>query len=417
MAIFPAAPAGGRNTLPTRLIEMRIQLWSYNYDPESSGIGPLSTVVARALAERGHTLEVVAAHPHYPEPRWGRRLRPYREQRDGIGVVRLPIWPGRGSAARRIRQEASFTLPLAAAIPFLGRPDVLIAVSPSFPGLGPAMLFSRARRIPWVLWLQDILPDGAMATGVLREGRLIDAARRFELAAYRSARRILVISDSFRDNLIAKGVPEQKLVRVYNPATRPVRAQPRPEAEIDHRAVLNMGNIGHTQNLTAITRAFEESRELEEMGATLTMAGDGVAGDEVRRAIRTDRVTVTGMVGAETLEPLLLRAAVGLVSQSYEGVDFNVPSKLSNFLGWGLPVVAAVRPESEVAKIVQLSGAGWVTASPTECAATLATALADPAERSRRGASALAFAQGELTPEQAASRIERAIAGLTPSSA
>ena len=50
---------------------MRIQLWSYNYDPEPSGIAPLSGVWARAMQARGHEVEVIAAHPHYPEPQSG----------------------------------------------------------------------------------------------------------------------------------------------------------------------------------------------------------------------------------------------------------------------------------------------------------------------------------------------------------
>ena len=58
----PAAPAP----------PLRVQLWSYNYDPEPTGIGPLSRVLAQALSQRGHRVEVVAAHPHYPEPRWER---------------------------------------------------------------------------------------------------------------------------------------------------------------------------------------------------------------------------------------------------------------------------------------------------------------------------------------------------------
>ena len=88
---------------------MRIQLWSYNYDPEPTGIAPLSGVWARAMSELGYDLEVVAAHPHYPEPKWGRRLRPYRERRDGIRIWRLPIWVGRANVVERVRQELSFT--------------------------------------------------------------------------------------------------------------------------------------------------------------------------------------------------------------------------------------------------------------------------------------------------------------------
>ncbi len=168
---------------------MRIQLWSYNYDPEPSGIAPLSGVWARAMQARGHDVQVIAAHPHYPEPQWGRRLKPYRELRDGIPVLRLPLWVGRGSALQRMRQEATFTTAMSLAAPTLKTPDVIVAVSPSFPALVPAMANARARRIPWVLWLQDILPDGATMTGILEEGRVVRLARRLERAAYPSAPR------------------------------------------------------------------------------------------------------------------------------------------------------------------------------------------------------------------------------------
>src|ERR1700730_5808818 len=103
---------------------LRIQLWSYNYDPEPTGIGIVSTVWARGLRDRGHEVEVVAAHPHYPEPRWGRSLRPYREVRDGIPVLRLPLWIGRASAAERYRQELTFMAGQAGAAPIFAKRDL-----------------------------------------------------------------------------------------------------------------------------------------------------------------------------------------------------------------------------------------------------------------------------------------------------
>src|SRR3954465_9196164 len=98
---------------------MRIQLWSYNFDPEPSGIGPVSTAWAHALMARGHDVVVVAAHPHYPQSLWGHRIRPYRERNDGIAVLRLPLWIGRDSGAQRIRQELTHTAALAAVAPIL----------------------------------------------------------------------------------------------------------------------------------------------------------------------------------------------------------------------------------------------------------------------------------------------------------
>jgi colanic acid biosynthesis glycosyl transferase WcaI len=310
-----------------------------------------------------------------------------------------------------MRQEATFATALTLAAPTLRSPDVIVAVSPSFPALVPAMANARARRIPWVLWLQDILPDGATMTGILEEGRIVQLARRLERAAYRSASKIVVISESFKDNLRAKGVDENKLVRSYNPASRPILEAMRDPAGIDPNVVLTMGNIGHSQNLVNVVRSFEHSDTLSELGARFVLAGDGEAGDEVRAVRRTERVCVTGVLGSDALEREMRRAAVAVVSQGYAGVDFNVPSKLMNFMAYGIPTVASVRADSEVGRIINASGGGWVTdsADSGQLASKLAEVLQEPTSLETRGRAALAFAQQQFSPEHSAVRFEAAL--------
>ncbi len=342
---------------------MRIQLWSYNYDPEPTGIGIMSTVWARGLRGRGHQVEVVAAHPHYPEPRWGTRVLPYREERDGVDVLRLPLWIGRASAAERYRQELTFMAAQAMATPFLRRPEVMVSGSPSFPALLPAVANVRARHIPWVLWLHDLLPDGATATGLVEEGgTVIRLARRLELAAYRGADRIVVPSRSFIDNLVAKGVQREKVELIHYPATRIPGRLFEPEIDEGGLRILSMGNIGHSQGLTSLVRAFEARPELT-TDASLVITGTGVAADEARAEVRTDRVRMVGMADDDRLEHELRGADIALVTQRYEGSEFNLPSKLMNFTAYGLPVLAAVNPVGEVARIVRESRAGWVVDS------------------------------------------------------
>ena len=82
------------------------------------------------------------------------------------------------------------------------------------------MLNARLRRVPWVLWLHDILPDGAAATGLVDDGQVLRAARALERVAYREADRIVVLSKAFTRNLEAKGVPSDKIELIYDPATR-----------------------------------------------------------------------------------------------------------------------------------------------------------------------------------------------------
>ncbi|MHB8656577.1 MAG: glycosyltransferase family 4 protein [Solirubrobacteraceae bacterium] len=390
---------------------LRIQLWSYNFDPEPTGIGIVSTVWARGLRDRGHEIEVVSAHPHYPEPSWGTRRLPYREVRDGIPVLRLPLWIGRTSVAERYRQELTFMAAQSAATPFLGRPDVMVSASPSFPALLPAVANVRVRRIPWVLWLHDLLPDGATATGLVDDrGAVIRLARRLERAAYNAADRIVVLSSAFTANLVGKGVPEAKIELIYDPATRVPLAHAAPGRTAGRLRILSMGNIGHSQGLTALVRAFEAHPDL--IGdAQLQITGVGVAADEARAEICSDRVRMLGIVEDQQLEEELQRTDIAFVSQRYEGSEFNIPSKLMNFMAYGLPVLAAVNPAGEVARIVRESGAGWVidSSDPDALPREVARLSRHREEIAERAAISRTYADEHFTQAGFAARFEQTL--------
>jgi colanic acid biosynthesis glycosyl transferase WcaI len=375
---------------------LKVQLWSYNYDPEPTGIGPVSKVLAEDLRERGHEVRVIAAHPHYPSPEWGQRLLPYREVRQEVEVLRLPLWVGRATSGQRVRQELTFMAALSAAAPTLGTPDVMVCASPSFPALLPSMVNAGVRGVPWILWLHDILPDGAASTGLLEEGGLLlRSARRLERSAYRRANRIVVLSEAFGRNLEAKGVPREKIRLIYDPATRSPRNE-RARSVLGRPRLLSMGNIGFSQGLAELVEAFEADSSIE---ADLVITGNGVAAGDVKAALRTDRVQMRGLVSDDELEAELAKATIALVTQRYEGAEFNVPSKLMNFMAYGLPVLAAVNPESEVAQIVKRSGGGWVADSsdPLSFPRRVAEALSDPEDIARRGRAAREHASREFT--------------------
>src|SRR3954469_5076530 len=339
---------------------MRIQLWSYNFDPEPSGIGPVSTAWAHALQARGHEIVVVAAHPHYPKPIWGHRVRPYRERHEGVPVLRLPLWIGRDSGIQRIRQELSYTGALGAVAPVLPSADVMVAVSPSFPALLPAMVHARVRRMPWILWLQDILPEGAATTGLIDRGPALKLATWLERAPSHPAYRIVVISDVFAYNLLRKGVPASKLTRIYNPSPAPVPPHASGPPRNGRRRVLVMGNVGHSPGPAAVVRTPEESRVLEETDTELRISGHGMAAGEVAETITTDRVRMLGLISKSALQDELRHASLGLVTQRGDVAEFNLPSKFMHCMANSLPTFAVVNPESETARLVETHAAGWV---------------------------------------------------------
>lgn len=406
----PASSDGHPQLAQFRLVH--IQLWSYNYSPEPQGIAPLTAMLAKELLARGHEPLVVAAHPHYPEPKWGTRLKPYRERRDGVPVLRLPLWIGRDSGFERIRQELSFAVAQSCAAVLLPAADVLVGVTPSFPALAPLMATAKLRRTPWVMWLQDIVTDGAATTGQLNEGRLLAAARKFERYTYASADRVVVISEAFRANLIAKGVPTSKIELIRNPSSRDVDA-PNDIDDLVRRPpkVLAMGNIGHSQGLDRIVEAWNANPQLADLGATLVIAGGGVAADDVRALIGSRSVQIPGVLYGPELEPELRGASIGLVSQRADISEFNLPSKLMNYLAYGIPVIASVNPESETARIVLEAGAGWVTdaAHPQQFAEKVAEVIRDRDALRRASAAGFAYAQSAFAPAAVSRRFERVL--------
>jgi colanic acid biosynthesis glycosyl transferase WcaI len=281
------------------------------------------------------------------------------------------------------------------------------------------MLNAKTRRVPWVIWLHDILPDGAAATGLVDDGLIMSAARKLETTAYAKAAKIVVLSSAFTRNLVGKGIPEAKVSLIYDPATRVPRTRSNGREDGDGRfsrgpRLLSMGNIGYSQGLAPLVGAFEQSSALADTPVTLAITGNGVAAEDVRNAIVSDRVEMLGVVDDASLETQLQDASVALVTQHYEGAEFNIPSKLMNFMAYGLPVLAVVNPAGEVARIVEAAGAGWVVDSskPDAFPAKVKEILAAPEGIQRCGAAARRYAQDHFTIEGFAARFEEVLLGV-----
>jgi colanic acid biosynthesis glycosyl transferase WcaI len=396
----------------------RVQLWSANFAPEPTGIAPVSTVLADALVERGWDVDVVANHPHYPDPRWGSRRWPYRQRRGEVKLLRLPLLVGRETAKQRLLQEMSIVSGYLAATPILGppllrKPDVLLVVSPPFPALLAAVINGRLRGLPWVYWMHDLLPDGAVSTGLVDENSpIIRASRWLERVAYEQCDSIAVLSQAFADSVLAKGVPPEKVELIYDPATRPfpdLSSNGHGPPEDREIRILSMGNIGLTQGLAPLVAAFERSPEIAERKVKLVITGNGVAAGDVEAEIRSDRVEYLGLVSDERLERELSSATLALVSQSYTGAEFNLPSKLMNFMAYGLPIVAAANPAGETARLVEKAEAGWVADSsvPDLFPQTVISAIADPDDLRRKAQAARAYAEESFSRQAFAGSFDR----------
>ncbi len=168
---------------------------------------------------------------------------------------------------------------------------VFLASTPPIQGVLGGML-KKFKKTPFVYNLQDIFPDSLVGTGLAKkDGLLWKIGRVIENFTYRNADKIIVISQDFKRNIMAKGVPEEKIEVIYNwvdeNAIIPVKDE---ENELfeefgisrEKFRVVYAGNLGNAQNIEIIVEA---AKRLKDKGnIEFVIFGTGGLEDEIKAA-------------------------------------------------------------------------------------------------------------------------------------
>jgi glycosyltransferase involved in cell wall biosynthesis len=258
--------------------------------------------------------------------------------------------------------------------------DVMfIASTPPIQG-ALAALVKKFNRIPLVYNLQDIFPDSLAGTGLAKKGGLLwKIGRVIENFTYRNADKIIVISEDFKWNIMAKGVPEDKIVVIYNWVDQnAVVDVPRAENILFDRYGLDRnkfyvtynGNIGLTQNmdmLLEVAKALEANENIQ-----FVLVGNGAYLEQVKQIIKDRNVGNVTLLPFQPYEEISHVFSLGDVSLviSKPGVGANsVPSKTWSIMSASRPVLANF-DENELKTIIEENNCGIFTKAGDKVAFT-----------------------------------------------
>ncbi len=365
---------------------MHVLLLALNYWPDQLGNAPLMVGMCEGLVKLGHRVSVVCAFPHHET---GRIEAPYRGQlfqrdtHNGVDILRTYIYAGDHGTAAKMANYASFTATALAAAATVRGVDVVFTPSPPLTlGLVDDLL-CRVRGIPWIYNLQDLFPEAAVRLGVLKNPRIIAGFERLERHVYRRATRLCVISESFRQYLLEKGVPDEKIAVVENytdteliTPQAPSEAQHNPyrvEHGLDGRFVVQFsGRMGYSQGLEVLVEAMPLLDDLPDLHWMLV--GDGQAREMLEKATAgRQNVTLLPTQRRENLSDLLAAADLGLAPLRHGMAGTSVPSKIFGILASGRPVIAGVDVDSDTDHMVRAADCGRIV--PPEDAGALAAAI------------------------------------------
>lgn len=372
---------------------MHIGVIVQDFSPET-GAGPARiTELAAEWMRAGHQVSVVTAFPNrrlpgqpdgvIPAPYRGRIFM--RENWSGIKVYRSWLYtsPKRGFARTMVNNLTFATSSLLHGLSALPRPDVIIASGPPYFAQFSGAIIAGMKNVPLVLEIRDLWPDYVAEIGVIKQRFLIDTMFATERWLLRRAAEVTVVTESFKERLIQKGVPAASIsvipngvdtTRYYPSEDRllPDGISPDPGTPL----IGYLGTFGAGQGLAAV---LEAARLLNNRGvkAHFALVGDGPdrAALEADLAARpTPNVSLHSPISRDSTRALYNTCDVVLVPHaSLPVLGDTVPSKIFEVLACERPLVAALRGEG--ARIVERSKGG-VLATPGD-----AQSIADAVER------------------------------------
>jgi len=239
----------------------------------------------------------------------------------------------------------------------------------------PAIFLGWWKKIPVLLWVQDLWPESLSATGYVKNSVLLKLIEYVVKGIYRGVDLLLVQSRAFIPQVrhLAGKTPV-----VYYPNSF-IEWSLDSAYQIDcvglksHFSVLFAGNIGNAQAINIILEAAETLKNVQDL--SFVLVGDGSRREWVKNEIQSrglKNIFLPGSYPVEAMPSIMEQASVLLVTLADTKIfRKTIPSKLQAYLAAGKPVLASLNGAG--ADLVLEAQAGLV--APAEDAGALVEAI------------------------------------------
>lgn len=394
---------------------MNILFLTENFPPEVNASATRVFERACYWVEWGHKVTVITCAPNFPTGQVyeGYRNDWYRtEEMRGIRVVRVKTYIAKNEGiAKRTLDFVSYMCTAVVAGLFQQRPDVVVATSPQFFAAVGGWMLGGLRRVPFVFELGDLWPASIMAVGAMQQNLFLRWMEKLELFLYRRSAAVVALTHSFKEDLVFRAIPANKIAVVINGVDLP-RYSPRArdpdlanELGIGGRFVVGyIGTHGMAHGLNNVICAANLLRDDDRV--RFLFVGTGAAKEQLEAEVQRLQLNNVIFVPARPKDEMpryWSLCSVALIHLKDDPVFAGViPSKMFEAMGMGLPLMI-VSPEGEASRIVVGENAGvWVPAARPEAFAEAVKMMASNPERVRELAASSYAASPSYTREKQA---------------
>jgi len=349
---------------------MRIIYLDADFASATGETGPRSYAFSRRLIARGHEVTILTSDRLLDLPSDAGRV--FRTTVDGIPGVAINVGLGRASSrAGRMWHHLRFAWHALRYLLRCERPDVAYVISPPISAILPAVLVRWLRGVPYVLEVREIWPEVPRGIDLLRSRVLFFLLRRLAILGYRTAARVVALTEPAVHHIQADIPLDRKVVRIgaccdldlfAGGDGTAIRAA---QGWTDKFVCLHVGPMIRATGLEAILRVADSLREDEQF--VFWLVGSGEQRPQIERDIR-DRdlrnVVIWDDVPRTQLPDVLAAADLGIMTmRRYRVLEQASSDRLFDYLAAGKPVL--------------LNYSGWQRELIERHAAGLGTTLGD----------------------------------------
>lgn len=400
---------------------MRILYLSQYFPPEVGATQNRAYEMAANYVQQGHQVTMITEIPNHPSgiinPEYrGKYI--VRSNWDGIDVIR--VWVKASpikSFLNRMLFYISYMINAAIAGVLVAREkyDFIYVTSPPL-FVGAAGLFIKfLRHIPMIFEVRDLWPDSAICLGELKNPTVITLARKLELACYKHAALIVVVTESTKHILVKRGIPAEKIVVIPNGANlnrykfdMKGREKIRGQLNLENKFVAIYAGIhGIAQGLEIIIKAakiLESQSQIHFLmvggGPQKAMLGQMVSNYGLRN------VTLHNEVSMDEMSCYLSATDVALIPLKNIDLFKNVlPSKMFDAWACQRPIVLSVNGEARRVMEEAQAGVFAPPENPELLAETLIELHNSPDELSQMGLNGRKYVEANYSRDALAEKL------------
>ena len=355
---------------------MKILIVSQYFHPENLPIN----FIAKLLKEHGQEINVLTGKPNYPKGKYFAGHSFFSKilgEEFSIKVFRMPITP-RGSRFRTFGlafNYLSFAFIASIIAPFVLRKEkydvIFVYANSPITKTIPAITLGKIKKIPVVLWVQDLWPQSLEASGFRLPKILLTALSKIISIIYGNVDHIACQSSAFKEKIMNDfNIPREKIS--YLPNTIDDLFLNSTENNIDfdilnkiknNFKILFTGNVGEAQSMDTILRSAKELKEKSFKNINYIIVGSGSKLDYCKQFAQTEGLDNIFFLGQHPLEemPNFIKFADALLISLKDEEIFNltIPNKLQSYMASQKPIIGSLNGEG--AKIIKISKSGIVS--------------------------------------------------------